>query len=211
METILIFLTAVVVLTPAIVLHEFAHGWIANQLGDSTARLAGRLTLNPLKHVDPVGTVLIPGTIFLLNFFRITHGLMPFGWAKPIPVNFRALNNPKRDMIWVALAGPAVNIMLASFFSLFWKLDMSTGWRILLEYSIYLNLYLAVFNLVPIPPLDGSRIMMGLLPRDMARAYSQLEPFGLLIVVVLINMGFFSFTYPLVDYLANLLGVGKWI
>ena len=207
MENVLVIATALLVLTPAIVLHEFAHGWVAYRLGDSTAYLAGRLTLNPLKHVDPVGTIIIPGTLFLLYYFKLLPHLMLFGWAKPIPVNFRALRHPKQDMMCVGMAGPLVNVLLAFFLSRFWNLELSAAWRTLLEISIYLNLGLAVFNMIPIPPLDGSRLVMGLLPRELAIPYMKLERFGLLIVVVCLQLGLLRFVYPIVDILANALGV----
>src|SRR3989338_5373311 len=161
----------------AVVIHEFAHGWVANKRGDSTARLAGRLTLNPLKHIDIVGTFIVPLVLRLL-------GLMPIGWAKPVPVNFANLRDPKRDMSLVAIAGPAINIIAAVAVSLLlrWEFLVALVFQskvssvifLFLIYFIYINLLLAVFNLMPIPPLDGSSIMLGLLPNPLARIYGQL-------------------------------------
>ena len=188
----------------AVVIHEFAHGWVANKRGDSTARLAGRLTLNPLKHIDIVGTFIVPLVLRLL-------GLMPIGWAKPVPVNFANLRDPKRDMILVAIAGPAINIIAAVAVSLLlrWEFlvalvfqsQVSSVSFLFLIYFIYINLLLAVFNLMPIPPLDGSRIMLGLLPNPLARIYGQLEPFGLIILVVLLNLGFLNFIDKIISFL----------
>jgi Zn-dependent protease len=143
----------------AVIIHEYAHGWVAWKLGDSTARFMGRLTLNPIAHIDPVGTIFLP--LFLI----ITHSPVLFGWAKPIPVDFFNLNNPKRDMIWVGLAGPAANIIFAIALSLLLKIPLLTASQLavsVITTAITANLVLAVFNLLPIPPLDGSRIAMGL-------------------------------------------------
>ena len=172
----------VVVLFVSVILHEIAHGWVAFLLGDSTARRAGRLTLNPLKHIDPLGTFVVPAVLKLLGFF-------PIGWAKPVPVNFSNLRSPKRDMLWVALAGPATNIGIALLASAVLRFVPAPFWRDLLSIVILLNLLLASFNLIPIPPLDGSRVVMGLLPIRWVRKYAQLEPVGLLIVFACLNLG----------------------
>src|SRR3972149_5884650 len=137
----------------AITFHEAAHGWVANKLGDPTAKHAGRLTLNPIAHIDPFGTILLPIITYIFAGFII-------GAAKPVPVNFANLRNPKRDMIWVAAAGPATNILFASILVIVYKMFGSTIWL----YGIYFNLGLALFNFLPIPPLDGSRILVGLVP-----------------------------------------------
>ena len=176
----------------AIVLHEVAHGWVADRLGDPTARWMGRLTLNPIKHIDPVGTLLIPA---LLLFFGSPF---LFGYAKPVPVDFRRLNRPKRDMVWVALAGPAVNLLLAIISTLLLMLAVvlpyGMGWvakplALMCQASIMINMVLCIFNLLPLPPLDGGRVAVGLLPEPWSYRLAQLERFGFVIVVVLLLSG----------------------
>ena len=195
-----------IILFPAIILHECAHGWVALRLGDPTAKEAGRLTLNPLKHVDPVGTVLLPGILILLRVMGIQTII--FGWAKPVPIDFRRLKNPKRDMIGVALAGPAVNIFLAFLLSRFVHTNYSFKVMEMLVLAIFINLLLAVFNMIPIPPLDGSRLVMGLLPNRLAFEYAKLERYGILIVILLLSTGLFeTIVIPIVNYLGSLLGV----
>ena len=191
----------------AIIPHEYAHGWVAYRLGDPTAKLAGRLTLNPLKHIDPVGSILLPGFLLILRFLHV-HTIV-FGWAKPVPVDFFNLRNPKRDMIWVALAGPAMNFFLAFTLSQILRLNLSYWLSEIVTLAIFFNLLLAFFNLTPIPPLDGSRVLMGLLPHRYFQAYSRLEKYGILIVfVLLLYFGLFEkIILPLVIWAAKLLGV----
>lgn len=173
----------------AITLHEAAHGYVALRFGDSTARVMGRLSLNPLRHIDPIGTLLVPAIALLL-------GGVLFGWAKPVPVDFRRLNNPRRDMVWVAAAGPAANLLMAMFWMLTLKLainvnlgDYNVPLRMMAEGGILINAVLMALNLLPLPPLDGGRIAVGLLPDTVARPLARLEPFGLVILIALLATG----------------------
>lgn len=173
----------------AVVLHEVAHGWVADRLGDNTARFMGRLTLNPLKHIDPIGTVLIP--MMLL----VAGSPFLFGYAKPVPIDYRKLHNPKRDMIWVAVAGPVTNLLLALASTLLLALAvqmpqgmiwMTEPLALMCQASIIINLVLCIFNLIPLPPLDGGRVAVGLLPAPMAYHLARLEPYGFMIIVALL-------------------------
>jgi Zn-dependent protease len=202
-----IILFVCVGLVPAIVLHEFAHGWAANKLGDPTARLAGRLTLNPASHIDPVGTILVPGMLLLMFLSGMTKSLLLFGWAKPVPVNFSRLDKPKRDMMLVAIAGPLVNIALAFAIAQVLKSSMFPDYTTPLKWAFEMNLILAVFNMIPIPPLDGSRVVSGMLPNRAAYEYNRLEKWGIVIVLVALNFGLLDFIYPAIEYLASLYGV----
>ena len=190
----------------AVVLHECAHGWMANKLGDPTAKEAGRLTLNPLKHIDPVGTIILPGILIAMRM--LGYPSVIFGWAKPVPVNFSRLRHPKRDMMWVGLAGPAVNIILAVIASQLIRINLPLKTFDTLYDIVIINLILAIFNMIPVPPLDGSRLVAGLLPDALARPYMRLEPYGLVIVFGLLYLGAFKHVVvPIVDQLSNLLGV----
>lgn len=184
----------------AITVHEVAHGWVAMKCGDKTAWMLGRLTLNPIKHVDPIGTILVPG-LLLISFTGFI-----FGWAKPVPVNSRNLRNPKRDMAYVAVAGPAANILMAIIWALIARVAVTVNIETVSLPLIYMgaagitiNLVLALVNLLPIPPLDGSRIMSSLLPNRWAWRYNQLERFGFIILIAMLYTGVLSkiLGYPL--------------
>jgi len=194
----------IVPLLLGVILHEIAHGWTAEKLGDPTARLSGRITLNPLVHVDPVGTVILP--LILV----VTNAPFLFGWAKPVPVRFDLLRGGRRAGAWVALSGPLTNLTLAFGASLLYRLILlafQSGWIQggslsswvlvpvfrMTEIAIVFNLVLMVVNLLPVPPLDGGRVMVGLLPEGPAYALSRLEPYGMLIVLLLIATGAWSY------------------
>mgnify|MGYP000290548154 CR=1 FL=1 len=177
----------------AITLHEAAHGYAARHFGDNTAWLAGRISLNPLRHIDPFGTVLLPLLLFVVNSPFI------FGWAKPVPVNFGRLRNPKRDMLWVAAAGPAVNLLMAFGWAVLLKLAIVMPFNaytrplaMMSEMGIGINVMLMVLNLLPLPPLDGGRIAVSLMPFSMAMKFSQLERWGIPILLLLSFTGMLS-------------------
>jgi Zn-dependent protease len=167
----------------AITLHEAAHGYVADMLGDDTARREGRISLNPLQHIDPFGTILLPGILLLSG-----SGFL-FGYAKPVPVNFWRLRNPRRDMVWVAAAGPGINLAMALAAAFLYHgvgllPDGVAQWAAAnLRIAVTFNVFLAVFNMLPIPPLDGGRVAVGLLPDALARPLARLEPYGIFIVL----------------------------
>lgn len=176
----------------AITLHEAAHGFVADRLGDPTARLLGRVTLNPIKHIDPIGTLLVPGLILLAS--KAFGTVLLFGWAKPVPVVQSNLRAPRRDMGLVAAAGPGANLLMALAWALgFWLLvnfgSDSEFFGVMALAGVSVNLVLAVLNLLPVPPLDGGRILVSLLPANPARMVSSLEPYGLVILLVLLATG----------------------
>jgi Zn-dependent protease len=175
----------------AITVHEAAHGYAARYFGDMTAHQAGRITLNPLRHIDPIGTILIPA---LTLFF----GGILFGWAKPVPVDFSRLRNPKKDMLWVAAAGPASNLIMALIWALIWKFapalspNMALPLSLMAQAGIMINVVLMVLNLLPLPPLDGGRIAVSLLPNHLAEKYAGIERYGFVILLLLLFTGVLS-------------------
>jgi Zn-dependent protease len=188
MQTIAVYAIPVLF---AITVHEASHGYVARMFGDNTAYVLGRVTLNPVKHIDPIGTILLPLGMALFTPFI-------FGWAKPVPVDWSSLRNPKRDMIWVAAAGPAVNLVMAILWAIVFSALQATGvqepfFKKVAEAGVNVNLVIMALNLLPIPPLDGGRIITGLLPRKLSIAYSRIEPFGLFIIVGLLISGALSF------------------
>jgi Zn-dependent protease len=202
-QTILIYALPVLF---AITVHEAAHGYVARHLGDNTAAMMGRVTLNPLKHIDPVGTILMP-----LMLYFATSGAFLFGYAKPVPVNFGQLRRPKRDMIWVALAGPMSNFIQALLWGALFILLRASGveerfFIAMCRAGVLVNLVMWAFNLFPLPPLDGGRVLVGLLPRRQAYALSRVEPWGFFIVLGLVLMGVVT-TY----WLRPLMDFGGWL
>ena len=185
-QTILIYALPVLF---AITVHEAAHGYAARYYGDHTADRLGRITLNPLKHIDPVGTIVMPLVLYIA-----TSGAFLFGYAKPVPVNFGNLRNPKRDMVWVALAGPASNFFQAVFWKLLLIVLVVSGveepfFVEMAQGGVLVNLVMWAFNLFPLPPLDGGRILVGLLPYKQAHQVSRIEPYGFFIVMALVLAG----------------------
>ena len=180
-------LVSVALAATAIILHELAHGFAALAMGDTTARRAGRLSLNPLRHVDRFGTLILPGFLLASQLLTVGRVLFMFGWAKPVPVDPTRFRYPRQMMALVAIAGPLMNFTLAVLAALALRLPhLSQGWAQALDAFIVLNLVLGLFNLTPLPPLDGGRIAVGLLPLPLARAWAGLERYGILIVLVLI-------------------------
>jgi Zn-dependent protease len=182
----------------AITLHEAAHGYVARMFGDNTAAMMGRITLNPLKHIDPIGTIAVPLVIVLTSSLAGFGGFL-FGWAKPVPINYRNLKNPLKDMVWVAAAGPGINLAMAVAWALLAKLFLITGFdeKFFIDMAragIMVNIGLMALNLLPLPPLDGGRIAVGLLPHGPASMLARLEPFGMFIIIGLLvtnTLGFF--------------------
>ena len=203
------FTISIIPVLLAITVHEAAHGYAAKHFGDKTAYFLGRITLNPIKHIDPIGTVVIPGMLLLLSAPFL------FGWAKPVPVNFSNLNNPKKDMMWVALAGPASNLVMAIIWAIILGLFKSSGASYALfvigmaQVGIMINLVLMLLNLLPIPPLDGGRMAVSLLPSPWSYKLASIERYGMFILIFLIVSGLLSaFLLPLLRFFqGTLIGI----
>ncbi|MDR1463529.1 MAG: site-2 protease family protein [Azoarcus sp.] len=201
--SILVWILPVVL---AITVHEAAHGYVARAFGDPTAELAGRITLNPLRHIDPVGTIAVPLGLYLLSSAMGGGGIL-FGWAKPVPVNFNRLRRPKADMLWVAAAGPLSNLLMALGWAFMLVLlsgsapdSYAYGASLMAGAGISINGVLMLLNLLPVPPLDGGRIAISLLPDRLAREYARIEPFGFLILLALLTTGMLNAVLgPLLD------------
>ena len=197
----------------AITLHEAAHGYAARRFGDRTAEMMGRISLNPLRHIDPVGTILVPLVILLVS--KMAGGGILFGWAKPVPVNFNNLRRPKQDMLWVAAAGPGANLLMALFWAAVVKFAFvihTTPFAMPLALmgaaGVFINAVLMALNLLPIPPLDGGRIAVSLLPPRAAYALARIEPYGLFILIGLMFTGILGlFLWPLIQALIQLSAV----
>jgi Zn-dependent protease len=198
----------------AITLHEAAHGYVARYFGDMTAAAAGRITLNPLKHIDPIGTILVPLAI-LLTSKLLGGGMILFGWAKPVPVNFGNLRRPKQDMLWVAAAGPGANFVMAVFWALMIQLGHALGndfvsapLMLMGAAGVFINVILMALNLLPLPPLDGGRIAVSLLPVRQAMQYARLEPYGLFILLGLLFTGILGIIlWPLISVFIGLIAL----
>lgn len=198
----------------AITLHEAAHGYVARYFGDMTAALQGRITLNPLKHIDPVGTILVP-LVILLTSKLLGGGAILFGWAKPVPVNFGQLRRPKQDMLWVAAAGPGINFVMAVFWALMIQLGhvlgsgfVSAPLMLMGAAGVFINVILMSLNLIPLPPLDGGRIAVSLLPLKQAMQFARIEPYGLFILLALLFTGILGILlWPLIGLFIGLVAL----
>ncbi|HXZ95878.1 MAG TPA: site-2 protease family protein [Burkholderiales bacterium] len=196
----------------AITLHEAAHGYVAKHFGDLTAYAQGRISLNPLRHVDLTGTIIVPLALLLLSKLFGGGGIL-FGWAKPVPVNFSGLHHPKRDMLWVAAAGPGANLLMALFWALVLKFAASIPGSayslpmgLMGKAGIQINVVLLVLNLLPVPPLDGGRIAVSLLPHGLSYRFSRIEPYGMLILLLLLFSGVLGIIlWPLVSTVMGLI------
>ena len=205
MQTFLQIISMLIPVLFAITLHEVGHGWAAKQFGDRTAEIQGRLTLNPIAHIDPIGTVLLPGLLLFL-------GGLVFGWAKPVPVNPMNLRNPKRDMFFVAIAGPVANLLMTFFWSFFFTVSVYLFGNqyylypyvmLMAQTGVFINLVLMVFNLLPIPPLDGGRVLRSVVNEKIGRTIDLVEPYGFFIVVGLLFLGALQPIFKIVQSLTT--------
>jgi Zn-dependent protease len=200
---ILNFILIAAILFFSITLHEYSHGFVASRFGDPTPKASGRLTLNPLAHIDAFGTIILPILLIVLS-----KGAFSFGYAKPVPINPYHFKNPKKDILWVGLAGPAINFLIVLLLTLILKASNYSFIPEVIIEGILINIILGVFNLMPIPPLDGSRVLSALLPYKLSYFYLKMETFGSFIIILLIMAGFFRwFMFPVVKLIFSLLHI----
>ena len=198
----------IIILLFSITIHEYAHGLMAYKLGDNTPKISGRLTINPLKHIDILGTIIMPILLII-----VTNGIFAFGYAKPVPINPYNFKNPRKDITWVGLAGPASNFLIALILSIILRMDLLGGViKEALQYGVVINLILFIFNLIPLPPLDGSRIVSAFLSYKNACRYLKLETVGFIIIILLLVNGMFEwFLKPALRVLLNIMGLNNII
>ena len=198
----------IIILLFSITIHEYAHGLMAYKLGDNTPKISRRLTINPLEHIDILGTIIMPILLII-----VTNGIFAFGYAKPVPINPYNFKNPRKDIMWVGLAGPASNFLIALILSIILRMDLLGGIiKEALQYGVVINLILFIFNLIPLPPLDGSRIVSAFLSYKNARRYLKLETVGFIIILLLLVNGMFEwFLKPALRVLLNIMGLNNII
>ena len=194
----------IIIIFFSITFHECSHGWMAYKLGDPTPKLSGRLTLNPFAHIDPFGTIVLPIILAMI-------GVVPFGYAKPVPINPYHFKNPRKDIMWVGISGPASNFILAFVLSLILRITGGGFIPNVLVWAITINIVLAVFNIMPIPPLDGSRVLASFLPHKISYNYLKLGIWGFVFIILLINLGFFKwFIIPAIRIVFSIFGIENY-